>query len=439
MREKTKQTVKTLAKETARAAISYLLFLLISGLLSFLFITASSSLANELRTKMHPFYIAAAVLLPLSFYSIFRAFELYDKDAQAAFPFERVTRYTFFGGLAVLFGTPVLRRKFFVSLALVNLAVLVLPYRIGFRFLVAALNPASGMTPETAKLLTVAIACPVLSLIILLAKTSAHKWWVIAPTGERDKILGSRSHNLRLIVEVVKIAAVYAIAFPTLPTVFMLILSMVLTFGQFTLWIWVGIAAVILFVFVCRASLALSRRIRFLKRMKKHLSAAGYSLSKIQRPVLSVFLPDRDEDFTIEKDGKVYTCKLVGSHNCRRPMYISPEGVITEKHTVSFMKITFFHIMRDTRYELNGENKVVIITPMPKKVYVNHGRTDTAPDDGDGGITPAYITAVAAAKGGGIRGGRATDRSIHGPGYISDVDRGIIKPFETGYIVCSTC
>lgn len=432
MKEKTKQTAKTYAKEVARAALSYLLFLLISGALSFLFITASSSLANELRTRMHPFYIAAAILLPLSFYSIFRAFELHDGVAQSAFPFEKIGRYTFLDGVKALFTTPVLRRKLLVTLATVNLAVLALPYRVGFRFLVAALNPAFDLTPTEAKLITVGVACPVLSLIILLAKTSAHKWWVIAPTGERDKILGAKSHNLCLLLEVVKITVVYAISFPTLPTVFMLILSMVLTFGQFTLWMWVGVAAIILLVFICRATLALSRRIRFLKRMKRHLSAAGYTISKIQRPVLSVFLPDRDEDFTIEKDGKVYTCKLVGTHNRRRPMYISPEGVITEKRTVSFMKITLFHIMRDTRYELDGENKIVIISPMPKKVYVNHGRTDTAPDDGDGGVTPTYVTVMAAAKSGNARGGRATDRTIHGPGYISDVDRGIIKPFETG-------
>ena len=432
MKEKTKTMLKIIAKEVARAALSYILFLLVSGVLSFLFITASSSLANELRTAMHPFYIAAAILLPLSFYSIFRAFELHDGEAQAAFPFDLVGRYTFFGGIKILFRTPVLRRKLLTTLAVVNSAILLLPYRVGFRFLVAAFNPVFDMTPSGAKLLTVAIACPTLSLIIILAKTSAHKWWVIAPTGERDKILGAKSHNLRLCLEVVKIAVVYGITFPTLPAVFMLILSMVLTFGQFTLWMWVGIAAIILLAFICRATVALSRRIRFLKRMKKHLSAAGYTLSKIQRPVLSVFLPDRDEDFTVEKDGKVYTCKLVGSHNRSLPMYISPDGVITEKHTVSFMKITLFHIMHDTRYELCGENKVVIISPMPKRVYVNYGRTDTAPDDGDGGVTPTYVSVMAAAKGGGTRGGRATDRTIHGPGYISDVDRGIIKPFETG-------
>ena len=277
MKEKAKQVAKIYAKETARAIISYTLFLLISGVLSFLFITASSSLANELRTKMHPFYIAAAILLPLSFYSIFRAFELHDGEAQTVFPFEKIGRYTLFGGIKAIFTTAVLRRKLLVTLATVNLAVLALPYRIGFRFLVAALNPGFDMTPTEAKLITVGVACPVLSIIILLAKTSAHKWWVIAPTGERDKILGAKSHNLRLIIEVLKIAAVYAISFPTLPTVFMLILSMVLTFGQFTLWMWIGIAAIILIAFICRATLALSRRIRFLKRMKKHLASAGYT------------------------------------------------------------------------------------------------------------------------------------------------------------------
>ena len=432
MNANTKSRILIWLKDIGRVAISHTVFLVVSGILSFLFITSGSSLADELRIDMYPFYIAVSILLPLSFYSIFRAFELYDREAQESFPFEIVGRYRFVTGMKILFKTPILRRKLLSALLTVNLAIAILPYRIGFRFLAAFFNSLLILTPTETKLLVMASACPIFSLLIILAKTSAHKWWVIAPTGERDKILCRGSKNHRLFLEILKITAVYGIAFPILPTVFMLILSMVLTFGQFTLWIWVGIFAVILAAFIIRTVVAVSKRLSFLKKMKRCLRQNGYTISKIQRPIASVFLPDRDEDLTIERDGTIYTIKLVGSARRSRPMYISPDGVITEKHTVSFMKINLFHVMHDTHYELSGENKIVVISPMPRRVFINYGRTDTAPDDGDGGIAPAYLSVIAAAKGSGIRGGRATERSIHGPGYISDVDRGIIKPFETG-------
>ena len=431
MNTKAKQSPKPLLRDVFRGVVAYAIFLLMSGVFSFLFIMGGASLADELRIDMYPFYIAVSFLLPLSFYSIFRAFELYDGEAQAAFPFDTIGRYRFIPGIKAVFTTAALRRKLLVSLLTVNLAIVILPYRIGFRFIGASIDALLTVSPIQTKLLVMAIACPIFSLLILLAKTSAHKWWMIAPTGERDKILGRGSKNRRLSIEILKISIVYGISFPVLPSVFMLILSMVLTFGQFTVWIWVGIFAFILAAFIIRACLTISKRLSFLKRMKRCLRQNGYTISKIQRPVASVFLPDRDEDFSIERDGKKYTVKLVGSARRSRPMYISPDGVITEKHTVSFMKITLFHVMHDTHYELSGENKIVVISPMPRRVFINYGRTDTAPDDGDGGITPTYVSVMSAAKG-GARGARATERSIHGPGYISDVDRGIIKPFETG-------
>ena len=427
-----KKVARVYLLESARSALAYALFLLISGLLTLLFMTGCISLANELNIERQPFYIAAAALLPFSFYSIHRAFELHDGEAQSAFPFESVKEYGFFSGLKILFSTPTLRRKLLVRLAVVNLSVIILPYSIGFRFLVSAIYPTLEVSSTTAELVSAAIACPVLSVLLILASTSAHKWWVIAPTGEREKILGARSHALRLCFELIKITVVYALAFPVLPAVFMLILSTVLTFGVFTVWIWVAVFTAILLTFVFRALSAISVRLRFLKRLKCAAAAEGYVLSKIQRPILSVFIPDKDEDFTLTKDGKSYSCKLVGFSHRSRPVFISPSGVITQKHTVSFLKMTFFHVMQDTRYELSGERKIVILTPMPKKVYINYGRTDTAPDDGDGGTTPSYFAVASVAKGGGIKHARATDRSIHGPGYISDVDRGVIKPFETG-------
>lgn len=432
MNESRRSALRATGFDLLRSLLSFLSFLLISGLLSGGFLLAGFALVNELNVERHPLYIAAAILLPLSFYSIHRAFELYDKGAQEAFPFDSIERYGFLSGMGILFKTPTLRRKLLISLLTLNLLIIILPYEVGFKWLIGAIYPAFDMPRGVAELTCSLIACPILSAVLILAKTSAHKWWVIAPTGERDRILGDRRKNRNLALELLKITVIYGIGFPVLPSVFMLALSMVLTFGKFALGFWISLAVILVILASLRSLIAIGRRCRFLRRMKHSLKAEGYTLSKIQRPILSVFLPDMDEDFTVSRDGVTYTCKLIGSTHRRRPMYISPSGVITERHTVTFMKITLFHIMHDTHYTVAGENRIIILTPLPKRVFINYGRTDTAFDDGDGGNLLSYYSTVAYAKGGGYKQSRATDRRIHGPGYISDLDRGIIKPFETG-------
>ena len=90
-----------------------------------------------------------------------------------------------------------------------------------------------------------------------------------------------------------------------------------------------------------------------------------------------------------------------------------------------------FYIMTDTDYRMEGENKIVIFTPMPRAVYINWGRTDIAPDDGEGANEGGGAFMMGIMAGGGIKQ-RSRGSTVHGPGYVSDVDRGIIKPFETG-------
>ena len=65
---------------------------------------------------------------------------------------------------------------------------------------------------------------------------------------------------------------------------------------------------------------------------------------------------------------------------------------------------------------------------MPRKLYINYGRSDTAYDDGDGGTLPTVVALRSAIT----HGAKSGVRSVHGPGYITDVDRGIIKPLVTG-------
>ena len=108
-------------------------------------------------------------------------------------------------------------------------------------------------------------------------------------------------------------------------------------------------------------------------------------------------------------------------------MYISPEGVVTARRTVSFLKFEFFHVMTDIRYAFEAEEgvgKLVVFSPMPRKLFLNFGRTDQKPDDGSGGFN-SYSNY-------GTNTVLSTGKRYRGPGYVSDIDRGIIKYFQPG-------
>ncbi len=423
-----KQTLRAICLDLLRAALTYLAFLLISGTLSTLFMMGGMGIIQDQNIPPLPVYICCALLLPLSFHSIHRAAELYDKESQNAYPFREKRSYSFFSGARDLFGSEVLLRKLICSLIAVLTLLLILPWQAGYTAVVGAIHGSLTTDADTAKLTALCILAPVLTLMLFLAKTSAHKWWNICRTPELVKILEPKSHNIRLLLEILKITAIYAVTFPLLPAVIMMMVSTVLTFGIFTLWIWISIFALIFGLIILRLYTAYRRRSKYVKRLRRTAKENGYTLTHLRGMRLSVLLPHRHPDFTLEKGGVSYTCKLIGSTKRSRPMYISPDGTYTEKKTVSLLRMNLFHILTETSYSFDGENKLVILAPMSRKTYYNFGRTDTVPDDGDGGLLPAVTQMRAAAMG----GGKARGRSVHGPGYISDVDRGVIKPFETG-------
>ena len=435
MTEESKARIKGIAKDIAvdlfRGLIVYLSFLLVYGILSALFINGCGGIAKEFNYNYQPFYIAVSLALPLPFFSLVRAFELYDKSAQAAFPFDSIKKYGFITGLRILFTTGPLLRKLLTQVAVIALFLLLFPYRLGYSFIVASFYPKGGAHPGDVALIILGILLPVLIILTILAKCSAHKWWIISPSDKQKAILTHKHPNIRTLLEGLKILAIYGISFPLLPAVIMMTISMVLTFGIFTLWMWIALIAFIILFIVIRILRAVLARRRYVKKLLATLKANGYTVSKIKRPILSVLRPLAGTDFTAERDGRVDSIKLMGHTNRKSPTFISPNGYVTVKKSISLLKMPLFYIMTDTDYRMEGENKIVIFTPMPRAVYINWGRTDIAPDDGEGAAEGGGAFMMGIMAGGGIKQ-RSRGSTVHGPGYVSDVDRGIIKPFETG-------
>lgn len=427
-RASAKAELRLAALDLLRAFVIYVSYLIISGTLSNLFLMGGIGIIKDQNLPIQPVYLVCALLLPMSFHSVHRASELYDKEARKGYPFNEKREYKLLPGLITLFRTPTLRRKLFASLSVVLTLLLILPWQVGYNTVVGAIHGGYAVDGAAARLTVLCVMAPAICIMMLLAKTSAHKWWNICRTQELERLVAQSRPNLRLLLEILKITLIYAITYPMLPAVIMMAVSTVLTFGIFTLWIWIAVIGSILALIVIRLFIAYRRRAKYVKRMLRTANENGYKLTPLRGMRLSLFFPHGKADFVLEKDGKRHDCKLIGSTKGSRPMYISPDGNYTEKRTVSILRINLFHIMTETSYAFEGESKLIIIAPMSRKTYINYGRTDTVPDDGDGGLLPTVVQMRAAAMG----GGKARGRSLHGPGYVSDVDRGIIKRFETG-------
>ena len=411
----------------------YIVYITLSTVLSAIFVLCCTGIVNELRLPMEPVFAVSSLGFIFSAYSVSRAAELYNLGRRQFFISKLGDKYSLRRDLAVSFSGEELPYTL-IRIGTPALLAFLSPIRLGYGFIMRSLTPTFTALGGSLFLWKGLIVCPVLIFISLLAETSAHKWWIVARTAEREKLDRLTTPVIRTALEILKISVIYCISFAVLPAVIMLFVSLVLTFGVFSIqpWIIPVVAVIIPLPPLVRRVRHLLLRRRYFRRTLRSLRAAGYTVEEINHPIRSVLRHYAGASFVIRRGDDSWAVKLVSSGHRRRPVYINTEGFFTAKQTVSFMKINLFHIMHDYEYAFESEHKkLVVFSPMPHRVFLNYGRCDTAPDDGDGGTVPT----VALLRSAITSGGASSTRTVHGPGYISDVDRGIIKPFETGEVV----
>ena len=178
----------------------------------------------------------------------------------------------------------------------------------------------------------------------------------------------------RLIFNAILIVLAYILVYPIGPLLILAYLSVFGIFGAFfdgmtVLGIIVVIASVFLLIFLFTMLHAIRIRKKLLKKLKKFAASSGYELSPITRPYASLFKPTSECNFTLKRDGKVYSCRFVGSYLHRAPMYF-----ISDKHAYYLhrfgTKNHHFDVMREFEYNFDGEGeKIIILNPVPKRAY----------------------------------------------------------------------
>lgn len=417
--------------EVLRAAIAYTVYTVLGFILSSIFVLFGGGIVKALDIPFESIYAVSVLGQIFASYSVFRAFELYDLNARRAFVAVGNDKYSLLSDIRITFSERMLLFKMVIQTLTVLLLAFILPYELGYGYLMRAIVRVLPMNGTKTYFMKSAIVCPLLLLIILLAKTSAHKWWIVARTAERERMDQLTHPRIRLFLEILKICAVYTVSFATLPTVIMLFVSLILTLGLFRVKLWMipVMLALILVPFVLKRIFTLNKRRRYLRRLWRTLRAKGYEISEVNAPLISAVREVRGATFVMTRGEEKYAVKLITSLRRRKPVFINQNGFFTVKNTVSFMKITLFHLMTDIEYGFESEyEKIAVFSPLPKRIFLNWGRTDTAYDDGDGGSLPTVVAMRAAVT----SGARGSSHGLYGPGYKSDIDRGIIKPFETG-------
>lgn len=129
---------------------------------------------------------------------------------------------------------------------------------------------------------------------------------------------------------------------------------------------------------------ALISRIRFYNKFRKICRESGYTLKSARRPISSLFLKSKRENFILEKDGALYSCKLLAGVRRRVPMWFFQTGY------AKYFNIYYFkaggELVSPARtvkfgYDTVGE-KILIVNPCPMHLYEMDGRYRRSLDNG---------------------------------------------------------
>jgi hypothetical protein len=106
------------------------------------------------------------------------------------------------------------------------------------------------------------------------------------------------------------------------------------------------------------------------RKLKRRCKAAGFRLSKIRRPVLSLLRASNEMSFTVEANGKTYACKLIGSMQRDCPVYISEEGVYYFLHAIRIRGTRIFQHITSCHFDYEAEcTKVLVVNPTTDEIY----------------------------------------------------------------------
>lgn len=364
------KTVKTLDRWTTAP----LFYIFISQLLclsfrAWGFFWGTVEEGEELVIPKICFFFAVAVSL-WAFYSLCRLETIYHEEAMLRYA--ETPSQNALGRLAFL----VKERDFWIPLGLIALLHAALPLKWTF----AAFHAWLVGTEETLanKWQVLLLLLPLVVAVSFMGRLAGVKQWhrlKFEPIAFREKVR-NRAIARWMTAYLLGGTILLNLVLPFLASYILGFLSILSSYAI----TWIVILIVGFFAF--RWGRVFLARRRLVKRL---LKLTRMDVKEIKNPYRSLlYFKEGEADFTVESKGKVYACKLLSTHKPLAPLYIESEGTYRILHRVRLAQWEFFRYETEGNFTFEGEGqKVLIINPVPRKVFGRHLGREWLLDNGD--------------------------------------------------------
>ncbi len=328
-----------------------------------------------------PAVIGVAFFLPL-FYSLVRIMVLHNASLRKAFCEQADSLRTFTDRCKFF----VCRIVFWCETAAFAILYWILPLKW---FCMPIVRQFTDGTPDIKdKALLFIILLPIMLVLNILARLSAMNAWLTTDHIIRETKFNYSEAGLKRQLLICCIAygvggillnaLIPGVAFILLPLLgdipnYINLYAVLSTAGILVL-LW--IAFIFLRAFIKRRS--------FLKKLQSVCKAKGYTVSQITRPYLSVWMFKDGESFSVEANGKRYSCKLIGGLRRRVRTILFADGQGFFGHSLRLFKQEVLRYESWFCFGYDSEDtKILIINPIPKHIYIQHQGKLHSLDNGD--------------------------------------------------------
>ncbi len=193
----------------------------------------------------------------------------------------------------------------------------------------------------------------------------------------------------RGIMQMVKHIVSAYLAYPILAYMLPIFFPTFRTFPAVAKVLITGLLPLFLVIILVSLSLPVIRavciRFVFIRKLKRAARVNGYTVSKITHPYLSLFIDHEGSSFTVNANGKTYTCKLLSGMVYSNPMYFGEGGKATVVNSLRLRVFIlggplarigwhntdeFASFETHFTYNFDGEGKkVLIVCPTPHTIY----------------------------------------------------------------------
>lgn len=235
-----------------------------------------------------------------------------------------------------------------------------------------------------AKLIALAILLPVFLFITIFARLSAMKYLRRHP-GEIDPNNPKKAKQ-----ESTALSIRMALAYLLGPSALMMLIVLAISFAPIIRELLPAIVTVVVALFILpptvRMIRALRKRRAFVKELNAICTEKGYDLPAVALPYRSLLTPFDGECFSVTVGGVRYSCKLIAALRRNDPLALFAHGECQFIHNVRMFRMNIRTRIKAYRFGYDAEEgakKILIINPIPKRVYVSQSGRSVPIDNGD--------------------------------------------------------